>query len=132
MDDILPVVLAIFLFFLIPLTICAAVLLSIRPKSAGRQVPSSHPRPSSGRVRQAPLGWAWNNPFYALPTAPALSTYIRLQIPTAALLQIRRSLSNSPYGLPLPNDAEAGVHLQELVDIRRIEPAPIDTYRYNS
>ncbi|KAJ7258735.1 hypothetical protein B0H12DRAFT_1109306 [Mycena haematopus] len=109
MNGILLVVLAAFLFLMIPFTICIIFLL-VQPKAAfspGFFLCQGDPRIRSGYrqpIQATPAGGTMNN----FPTAFHMNAY--LQFPPAALQLIGRSLSDSR----VPGDPEAGIRIEQL------------------
>ncbi|KAJ7662657.1 hypothetical protein DFH06DRAFT_1471444 [Mycena polygramma] len=127
-ESFLPVLLAIFLFFLIPLTFCVAILLVMGPK---RQSLFRAPHAPSAPATRASVGVTstWNNPLDAVREGATISSW--LQVPPNVLQQMGRSLSTSPQRLP--NDAEAGIHLSEFyIGVGHLNPLPVGTYRTHS
>ncbi|KAJ7626637.1 hypothetical protein DFH06DRAFT_1339324 [Mycena polygramma] len=128
-ESFLPVVLAVFLFFMIPFTTCVLIMLVMGPKR--RQSLFRHPRAPLAPATAANVRLPWNNPLDAV-RGSANITWLHLQVPPAVLRQMGRSLSASSHRLP--GDVEAGtLRLSELyIGVGRINAAPVSTYRPHS
>ncbi|KAJ6455420.1 hypothetical protein C8R45DRAFT_1036302 [Mycena sanguinolenta] len=110
MNAILLVLLAVFLFLMIPFTICIVFLLvqPARPTSSlghgDPQMRSRHLQPTWATLPDGALSSLMNN----LPTPFHISAY--LQFPPATLQHIWRSLS----GIRVPADPETGIRVEQL------------------
>ncbi|KAF8194299.1 hypothetical protein K438DRAFT_1827726 [Mycena galopus ATCC 62051] len=132
MNEILVVVLAIFLFLTIPFTICI-IALAIRPKpeaSSGPRFVSGYedPRFRSGLSRVTLPGSAMIGLVDNFRAPFEITAY--LQFPPITLRQIGRSLSYNRA----PTDPEPGtIHLQQLyIGIGHLNTTPFDAYTTRS
>ncbi|KAJ6498476.1 hypothetical protein C8R47DRAFT_1111870 [Mycena vitilis] len=125
-ESFLPVLLALFLFFLIPFTFCVAILLVMGPR---RQYLIRTPHAPSAPATRAAIGVTWNNPLDAVREGATISSW--LQVPPNVLQQMGRSLSTSPQRPP--HDPEAGIHLSEFyVGVGHLNALPVGRYRAQS